>query len=62
MNWPVLRDLKSMLGFSISILLGVIAIVLAANSSNYWVLFIVVALSLMFISVNRADKIYKQNL
>ncbi|SDQ77690.1 hypothetical protein SAMN05216232_3668 [Virgibacillus subterraneus] len=61
MNWPVLRDLKSMIGFSISKILGVIAIVLAANSNNYWVLF-VVALSVMFISVARADKIYKQNL
>lgn len=62
MNWPVLKDLKSMLGFSISILLGVIAIVLAAINNNYWVLFVVVALSLMFISVTRDDKIYKQNL
>lgn len=62
MNWPVLKDLKTMLGFSISILLGVIAIVLAANSNNYWVLFVVVALSFMFISVTRADRVYLQNL
>lgn len=62
MNWPVLKDLKTMLGFSISILLGVIAIVLAAINNNYWVLFVVVALSFMFISVTRADRVYLQNL
>ena len=51
-----------MFGFVSSILLALIAIFLATNSNDYWVVFVVVALILMFFSVNRADKIYKQNL
>ncbi|MFD2681751.1 hypothetical protein [Bacillus seohaeanensis] len=61
MNWPVLKDLKTMLGFTISFLLGVTAIVLAINSNHYWVIFVVVALILTVMSVVRADKIYKEN-
>ncbi|GAB3049790.1 hypothetical protein [Virgibacillus ainsalahensis] len=61
MNWPVLKDLKTVIGFAASILLGVTAIILAVNSKDYWVPFVVVSLILMFLSAFRADKIGKSN-
>ncbi|HWI48245.1 MAG TPA: hypothetical protein VNU45_08505 [Rummeliibacillus sp.] len=57
MNFSVLKDLKTVFGFFISILFGIIAILLAINSNDYWVVFVVIEVILMFFSVNRADKI-----
>ncbi|RLL48451.1 hypothetical protein D8M04_04100 [Oceanobacillus piezotolerans] len=59
MNWSVLKDLKTMLGFITSILSGIIAIVLAVNNNDLWVLLVIVTLILMILSVFRADKMYR---
>lgn len=60
MNYPVLKDVKTMVGFILSLILSVIAIALALNSNSYWVFFIVISLIVLAVSVFRADKLYKQ--
>lgn len=62
MNWSVLKDLKTMLGFIISILLGLIAVILAVNSNSYWVVFVVGSVIPIALIVIRADKIYKNKI
>lgn len=59
MNWTVLRDSKTMWGFAIAILFAILSVVLAVKGIGYWVTFIVLASILTFLSVNRADKVYK---
>ncbi|MBO1628525.1 hypothetical protein [Bacillus arachidis] len=59
MNWIVLKDSKTMWGFAIAILFAILSIVLAVKESEYWVVFVVLAIILTFLSVNRANKIYK---
>ncbi|WJE55459.1 hypothetical protein QRE66_27570 (plasmid) [Bacillus cereus] len=59
MNWTVLRDSKTMWGFAIAILFAILSIVLAVKESGYWVVLVVLATVLTFLSVNRADKVYK---
>ena len=61
MNYPVLKDVKVMSGFISSIILSVIAIGLAINSSSYWVFFIVISLVILTVSIFRADKLYKED-
>ena len=60
MNYPVLKDVKAMAGFILSLILSVIAIALALSNSSYWVLFIVISLIVLAVSVFRADRLYKQ--
>ncbi|OOR03199.1 hypothetical protein BW900_28275 [Bacillus mycoides] len=59
MNWTVLRDSKTMWGFAIAILFAILSIVLAVKESEYWVVLVVLATILTFLSVNRANKVYK---
>ncbi|PED08590.1 hypothetical protein [Bacillus pseudomycoides] len=59
MNWAVLKDFKTILGFTIAILFAIISVVLAVKEIGYWVVFIVLTTILTSLSVNRADKIYK---
>ncbi|MED1060319.1 MULTISPECIES: hypothetical protein [Bacillus cereus group] len=59
MNWTVLRDSKTMWGFAIAILFAILSIVLAVKESGYWVVLVVLATILTFLSVNRANKVYK---
>ena len=61
MNWSVLKDLKSIIGFITSSLLAVVGVVLAINNNSYWVVFVVLSIMLSFFSIRRADKLYKQN-
>ncbi|MBJ8056043.1 hypothetical protein JDS87_30315 [Bacillus cereus] len=59
MNWTVLRDSKTIWGFAIAILFAILSIVLAVKESGYWVVLVVLATILTFLSVNRANKVYK---
>ncbi|PHA70496.1 hypothetical protein [Bacillus toyonensis] len=59
MNWLVLRDSKTMSGFVIAILLAILSVVFTVKESDYWVVLVVLATVLTFLSVNRADKVYK---
>ncbi|WP_082235531.1 hypothetical protein [Halobacillus massiliensis] len=61
MNWPVLKDVKIMTGFIVAILAGVFAFLTALYDIQYWVVFIVISFVSMFLSVYRADQVYKQN-
>lgn len=60
MNWSALKDLKTVIGFITSLLLSVVAVILAANNNSYWVVFVIFSLTLLFFSVRRVDTIYKQ--
>ena len=59
MNWLVLKDSKTMSGFVIAILLAILSVVFAVKESDYWIVLVVLATILTFLSVNRADKVYK---
>ncbi|MBJ7961674.1 hypothetical protein JDS77_29165 [Bacillus cereus group sp. N28] len=59
MNWIVLKDSKTMSGFVIAILLAILSVVFAVKGSGYWIVLVVLATVLTFLSVNRADKVYK---
>jgi len=59
MNWLVLKDSKTMSGFVIAILLAILSVVFAVKESDYWIVLVVLATVLTFLSVNRADKVYK---
>lgn len=59
MNYKVLKDVKVVAGLISSIILSGIAIILAIYSINYWIFFVVVSMVVLFLSVNRADKIMK---
>jgi hypothetical protein len=60
MNYTMLKDVKTMLGFSASIIGSIIAILLAARDSDVWVVFIVLSLILLVLSVTRASRLYNQ--
>ncbi|WP_449537991.1 hypothetical protein [Ferdinandcohnia sp. Marseille-Q9671] len=57
MNFPVLKDVKAVIGFIMSLMLVGIAIVLATKNNSYWVVFVVLSLMVSYFSVRRADKI-----
>lgn len=59
MNYKVLKDVKVVSGLISSIILSGIAIILAIYSISYWIFFVVVSMMVLFLSVNRADKIMK---
>ncbi|KGX89749.1 hypothetical protein N781_16020 [Pontibacillus halophilus JSM 076056 = DSM 19796] len=56
MNWVIIKDMKVAVGFSSSLILGLIAISLA-QYNNYAVLFIILAQAVTAISVSRASKL-----
>ena len=57
MNWVVIKDLKVAVGFSLSLIVGVVAILLALYDNNYAVLFIIIAQVVTAVSVSRASKL-----
>ncbi|MCA1011603.1 hypothetical protein [Halobacillus halophilus] len=57
MNWAVMKDLKIALGFSLSLIFGLAAVLLALYDSHYAVLFIIMAQVVTAVSVSRASKI-----
>lgn len=61
MNWAVLKDFRTMLGLTIAMLLGIISVVLAVRGNGYWGVLVVLASILTFLSIVRADKVYKSN-
>lgn len=61
MNSKVLKDVKTMAGFILSLMLSIIAVALAANDNDFWVFFAVVSMPAFAFSVNRANKIYKED-
>ncbi|AVR00091.1 hypothetical protein OBCHQ24_14085 [Oceanobacillus iheyensis] len=60
MNCTMLKDVKTMLGFSASIIGSIIAILLAARDLDGWVVFSVLSLILLALSVTRASRLYNQ--
>lgn len=56
MNKKLFEDKKVLLGFSLSFLLSIIAILLAANGIGYWVVCVVLAFILLFASTTRVQK------
>ncbi|WP_156956138.1 hypothetical protein [Salinicoccus luteus] len=56
MNKKLFEDKKVLLGFALSFLLSIIAIILAANDIGYWVVCVVLASILMYASTARAQK------
>ena len=60
MNYTMLKDVKTMIGFFSSIIGSIIAIFLAAGDSDVWVVFIVLSLILLALSVTRASRLSNQ--
>ncbi|WP_271399121.1 hypothetical protein [Salinicoccus roseus] len=56
MNKKLFEDKKVLLGFSLSFLLSIIAILLAANGIGYWIVCVVLAFILLLASTTRAKK------
>lgn len=59
LNWTVLKDKKWLVFQSASTFSAIIALVLAIDNNTYWALFVALSMLLMFLSLNRAAKIYK---
>lgn len=56
MNKKLFGDRKVLIGFALSFLLSILAIILAANDVGYWVVSVVLAFILLFASTVRAQK------
>jgi hypothetical protein len=56
MNWPVLKDVKTVTGFITALILSVVGIILAAGDQGIWVISVVMALMVLSYSVRRAEK------
>ncbi|MCC4722263.1 hypothetical protein [Salinicoccus sp. RF5] len=56
MNKKLFGDKKVLLGFALSFLLSIIAIILAANDIGYWVVCVILAFILLFASTTRFQK------
>ncbi|SIS66499.1 hypothetical protein [Salimicrobium salexigens] len=57
MNWSVIKDKRWLIFQSASILLAIIAVVMAVNNNSYWVLFVALSMLLMVVGTNRAAKV-----
>ncbi|MGP4064332.1 hypothetical protein ACTWPF_05365 [Oceanobacillus sp. M65] len=60
MNYTMFKDVKTMIGFSASIIGSIIAILLAARDLDGWGVFSVLSLILLALSVTRASRLYNQ--
>ncbi|WP_117161742.1 hypothetical protein [Paraliobacillus sp. X-1268] len=61
MNLSIFKDSKFSIGIISSFILSLIAVITAATLDNeYWVVFIVPSYILLFLSIRRADKLYKE--
>ncbi|WP_077356801.1 hypothetical protein [Virgibacillus halodenitrificans] len=54
MNWPVLKDKKWWISFLFTLLLSITAILLAAFENEYWVLPLILSISVSAIGIKRA--------
>ncbi|RAZ69570.1 hypothetical protein [Planococcus maitriensis] len=59
MNLEILKDKKTLLGFSLAFLMSISAIILAVAGNGLWVVFILLNLLLLAFSVRRADQLSK---
>ncbi|GGD21439.1 hypothetical protein [Pontibacillus salipaludis] len=57
MNWAVLKDWKTNIGFVLGILLNIVAIILAASNIGYWILFLFSGQLVTVVSTFRADRL-----
>ena len=61
MNLSIFKDSKFSIGIISSFILSLIAVITAATIENeYWVVFIVLSYILLFFSIRRADKLYRE--
>ncbi|MFD1848861.1 hypothetical protein [Oceanobacillus bengalensis] len=61
MNLSIFKDSKFSIGIVSSFILSLIAVITAATIENeYWVVFIVLSYILLFFSIRRADKLYRE--
>lgn len=56
MNKKLFGDKKVLLGFALSFLLSITAIILAANDIGYWIVCVLLAFILLFASTIRVQK------
>ncbi len=54
MNWPVLKDKKWWISFLLTLLLSITAILLAAFENEFWLLALILSLSVSAVGVKRA--------
>ncbi|AIF45325.1 hypothetical protein [Virgibacillus sp. SK37] len=57
MNWPVLKDKTWWLSFLFTLLLSITAILLAAFENEYWVLALILSISISAAGVKRATSL-----
>lgn len=62
MNWAVLKDGKTNTGFLASIILGVIAVILASRDMEWWVLFMILGQMMTVLTVARADRLTRMSI
>ncbi|WP_130860737.1 hypothetical protein [Gracilibacillus phocaeensis] len=55
-----LKRIKLVLGFIPSILLAIVACILASYQTSYWVFFVYAAMVALFLSGHRASKMLKE--
>ena len=61
MDLSIFRDSKFFIGIISSFILSLIAVITAATiEKEYWVVFIVFSYILLFFSIRRADKLYRE--
>ena len=60
MNYSLLKDKKALLVFGFAILLGIVGITLAAFENQFWIAAIVISSYIMYQSVKRADKLFRE--
>ncbi|MYL45682.1 hypothetical protein GLV94_08485 [Virgibacillus halodenitrificans] len=54
MNWPVLKDKKWWISFLLTLLLSLTAILLAAFENEFWILALILSISVSAVRVKRA--------
>ncbi|MEC2160800.1 hypothetical protein [Virgibacillus halodenitrificans] len=54
MNWPVLKDKKWWISFLLTLLLSLTAILLAAFENEFWILALILSISVSTVRVKRA--------
>lgn len=61
MNWVVLKDKMTVTGFSLAIILNVLAILIASKNNSFWISIIVFSFVILILSVRRADRLYRES-
>ncbi|SES07425.1 hypothetical protein [Psychrobacillus sp. OK032] len=61
MNLSIFKDSKFSIGIISSFILSLIAVITATTIENeYWVVFIILSNVLLFFSIRRADRLYRE--